>query len=326
MSGDGPLPTVSVVIPTRNRRQRIERTVRALLADPAATEVVVVDDGSTDGTTGLLEALAVDEPRLRSLRTPPRGQDFARQAGAEVASGDVLLTIDDDVVATPGLVTGHARHHAGRRGLVVVGYMPVRTPCRRRPGQFATYLYAQNYEWACRRWEREPEAVLRYLWGGNLSLRRADALRVGFVSPSGRLPYNEDQEFGLRLLRAGAQGVFDRSLLAHHEHERDLDGYLREGRVRAVGAMTVHAAHGDLLGPFRLERYEDALPRQVRWAVRAARRPAIANLEVRLLRPLIRLSGLARWWQLESLAATLALHVIEVRTVVTADAQPIATP
>lgn len=321
MPGDGSLPTVSVVIPTHDRCHRLGRALDAVLADPAVTEVVAVDDGSTDGTRDLLEARAADDPRLRAVHVDQGGQDRARQIGTEMALGEVVLLLDDDVIAAPGLAAGHARHHAAEEGLVVVGYMPVRLEGRRRRGRVAAHLYAENYEWVCRRWETDPATVLGQLWGGNVSLRRRDALRVGLVSPSGRIPYGEDRDMGLRFLAAGLRGRFDRSLLASHEHERTVDAYLREGRARAAGAMQVHAAHADVLGPLTLERYEEWLPAPGRWAVRLARHPRVAAAELAALRAVIGIAGLIRWWKLESLAALVALHVVEVRTIVEARGQ-----
>ena len=306
------------MIPTHNRRDRVQRCIDAVLADPTAIEVVVVVDGSTDGTIERLVERAATDIRLRPVLVEHGGLYPTLQAGAERATGEVVLVVDDDVVPAPGLATGHARHHATQRGIVVLGYMPVATPTPRRRGQFATFLYARNYEWTTDLWTREPTSMLRRFWGGNYSLRREDALRVGFVAPTGRLPYNDDQEFGLRLSRAGITGVFDRTLLAHHEHARDMDAFFDEARRRGIGAMMVHAAHEDIVGPLRLERYEVALPAPARWAVRAGRNRVMARVELALLRPLIHVAGIVRWWKLESLAATVAMHIIEVRTIIEA--------
>ncbi|MFZ0383857.1 MAG: glycosyltransferase [Solirubrobacteraceae bacterium] len=135
-------PTVSVVIATHGRRDRLQETLVPLLADPAADEIVVVDDGSNDGTLMLLEDLAAAHPQLRPVPTRHRGRAAAGQLGLERATGEVVLLLDDDVVAAPGLVEGHARVHAVSDGLVVVGFMPIRLPACRRPGDASTFMYA----------------------------------------------------------------------------------------------------------------------------------------------------------------------------------------
>jgi glycosyltransferase involved in cell wall biosynthesis len=138
-----------VVIATRDRRERLRETLVPLLADSAADEIVVVDDGSNDGSLELLEDLAAEHPRLQPVPSRHRGRAAARALGLERSSGEVVLLLDDDVVAAPGLVEGHARAHARGARLVVVGHMPIRLPAHRRPGDASTYLYAGNYEGSC---------------------------------------------------------------------------------------------------------------------------------------------------------------------------------
>jgi glycosyltransferase involved in cell wall biosynthesis len=120
-------PTVSVVVPTRNRVAGLADVLSPLLADDATDELIVVDDGSSDTTGHFLAQMAAADPRVRVVQLEGRGAAAARQAGVEAATGTIVLFVDDDVVAAPGLVSGHRRQHAGARSdTVVVGYMPVR--------------------------------------------------------------------------------------------------------------------------------------------------------------------------------------------------------
>ena len=199
-----------MIVPTYQRRRNLPAVVEALLADPATTEVVVVVDGCRDGSLELLQELAASEPRVQPLFIENRGTAGAQQAGVEHARGDVVLLLADDVIARPGLATGHARRHAGRHSLVVVGYMPISDWRTRRRNRAASYLYAREYERSCDAYSRHPERVLRALGRGNVSLRRADCLRVPVVSDTFAENYHEDTDFGLRCLRAGLEGVFDR--------------------------------------------------------------------------------------------------------------------
>ncbi|WP_432985942.1 glycosyltransferase family 2 protein [Dactylosporangium sp. CA-233914] len=220
-------PSVSVVIPTYRRRRHLAGIVAAVAADPYPREIVVVVDGSADGSLELLRELAVGEPRIVPLWQDNRGQGAARQAGVERATGEVVLLLDDDVLAGPGLAAGHARAHAGRERAVVLGYMPTRRPEPRGPGDYPAWLYAEDYERACAAYEADPGSVITHLWAGNLSLRRADALAVGLDGGPG-LVRHEDRAFGLRCARAGLTGVFDRSLAATHLHGQSPAGFRRQ--------------------------------------------------------------------------------------------------
>ena len=94
-------PTVSVVIPTHNRRELLLRTIHSVLAQEALDfEVVVVDDGSTDGTAEAIRVL--NDPRVRVLRNErPVGVAAARNMGAEAATGSWIALLDDDDLWSP---------------------------------------------------------------------------------------------------------------------------------------------------------------------------------------------------------------------------------
>jgi GT2 family glycosyltransferase len=95
----GPGTDVSVVIPTFNRAKWIPETVRSVAAQwPAPLEIIVVDDGSTDGT----EQICRDLPGVRYLRQSNRGVSAARNYGAAQARGEWLAFVDSDDLWRPG--------------------------------------------------------------------------------------------------------------------------------------------------------------------------------------------------------------------------------
>lgn len=228
----------------------METVVRAALTQDGVHDVVVLVDGSTDGTAAALEAGS--DPRLRVVTRPNAGLVRARIEGVRAARGDVVLLLDDDVVPAPGLVAGHAAHHAGGDRLVVLGYMPVPAENRRR-GSFPTALYALEYERSAERWEHESgEGILRNFWAGNFSIDRAAYLDLA-PRIEARLPdvYHEDRGFGQICIDAGLTSVFDRSLLAAHHHERTVDGFMRDARRAAEGRLQLAGAglSGDPVDP-----------------------------------------------------------------------------
>src|SRR5512147_2927642 len=92
-------PYVSVIIPTYNRRDSVERTLRALTHQTLAAdayEVIVSIDGSQDGTREMVDAFATPY-RLTCVWQSNQGRAAACNAGIRMAQGDVLVILDDDM-------------------------------------------------------------------------------------------------------------------------------------------------------------------------------------------------------------------------------------
>jgi glycosyltransferase involved in cell wall biosynthesis len=104
---------LSVIIPTMNKVALLERTLDALMGQDLAHddkwEIVVVNDGSTDGTAAFLESRAGAGKASLVVVTPPAnvGRARARNLGAQAARGTWILFLDDDIVAPPGLLRAH---------------------------------------------------------------------------------------------------------------------------------------------------------------------------------------------------------------------------
>jgi cellulose synthase/poly-beta-1,6-N-acetylglucosamine synthase-like glycosyltransferase/peptidoglycan/xylan/chitin deacetylase (PgdA/CDA1 family) len=96
-------PPVSILVPAYNEAVGIERAVRSLAgSDYGPLEVVVIDDGSTDGTADIVEGLGLE--RVRVIRQANGGKSRALNRGAAAARHDLLITVDGDTIFEPGTV------------------------------------------------------------------------------------------------------------------------------------------------------------------------------------------------------------------------------
>jgi glycosyltransferase involved in cell wall biosynthesis len=243
----GVIPEVSVVAPTYGRRDQLPAFVEPLLADPQLHELVIAVDGSNDGSVEWLTDRARTDDRLIVLDLPNRGAGATRQAGIEAASGDVVLLLDDDVIAAPGLVQGHLHHHRELSSKLVLGYMPndwTRLPPGRRG---IAFVYRRAYEHHCSEFARDPEFILHGFWGGNFSMPRADFLRVGVVGLDVKRG-QDDREFGIRCGKAGVRAVFDPFLVGEHLYDRSIEQFRRDCRIQGESRVLLHDAHADVLG------------------------------------------------------------------------------
>jgi len=286
----GSAGTVSVVIPSREGARLRWRSLEPILADPGTREVVIVVDGPPVESFDDIRSAASVEPRVAvQEHLVAIGPARARQSGLEAVSGDVVLFLDDDVLPAGGLASGHAAHHAEADGTVVVGYLEPVVPDDPKVS-WGVALYASDYEHHCRLYDVHPERVLTHLWAGNLSLARDDCLRVGFHSSAFGSWYQEDRDFGLRCLKAGLRGIFDRSLAARHLRERSYDQFVSDASNRALGRHLVHRTHADVLGPAPRTSIDPGLPQPLAAFARLSASPWLYPAAVPLLRTAVRIA------------------------------------
>ncbi|HSK09442.1 MAG TPA: glycosyltransferase [Vicinamibacterales bacterium] len=225
-------PDVSIIIPTRARPASLLRALGALERQDFAAarlEVVVVDDGEGEALRGLGHG----QPRPYSVRALPnqgRGAAAARNTGARSALSPLLVFLDDDIEAAPGLVSAHVRaHRAG--ATVTIGYLPARPT---GAGRF--------FAFTLRNWWEEMFAAMRRpghrysfrdLLTGNCAVGAELFERAGGFDQA--LACHEDYELGVRLVEAGARLAFvEDAEGVHHEMttvERSLERKRAEGRA-----------------------------------------------------------------------------------------------
>ncbi|HEX5592930.1 MAG TPA: glycosyltransferase [Solirubrobacterales bacterium] len=190
-------PALSVILATHNRRPMLERCIQALerqTQDPSSFELVVGDDGSSDGTVEMLRGLSTDFA-LTALDLGKVGRAAARNAAIEAARGAICLVIDDDVIAEPELVAAHLEAHRERR-IVGIGRLTQAPPDR--PDWYSAQFTQTWNEHFDRLEGREVDWTACY--AGNLSAPREALLEVGgFVERAA----GEDLDIGYRLSRAG---------------------------------------------------------------------------------------------------------------------------
>lgn len=266
-------PRVTVVVPTRDRADKIDNLLGLLLDTPDPVQVVVVDDGSVDRTPDVLADWATRDSRLLALRGTGRdGQSQARLVGARQATGDVLVLLDDDVVPAAGLVAGHLKWHPAGTNRLVLGYMPTYVPDPLPRGAFATRLYATEYENHCKGFERDAGSVLTGLWLGNMSIRRETYLAAFDAGRMPNFPYrHEDMLFGLILRDMGVDPIFDRALFAQHYHDRPLEAFRRDSYTQGQGRAAIYRLRPEesTMTPEEFALCE--IPAPVKWFVQSTK-------------------------------------------------------
>jgi glycosyltransferase involved in cell wall biosynthesis len=230
----GPAP-LSVIIPTRNRREMLGRMLDACQrhASGCELEFVIVDDGSTDGTRELLGGMSTFPFNLRWESLPPGGPGRARNHGATLARHDVLLFLGDDILpANDEFFRTHASRHAeypehnfallGKLDWPKAADFPINFTMRR--------IHEDGSQFAFSKLSPNTFVGWQFFYASNVSLKKAlvrdwmcegfDAGFVGAALEDMELAYRFDQSpLGMRI-------YYDPVSVGLHYHPYTLSGFL----------------------------------------------------------------------------------------------------
>jgi glycosyltransferase involved in cell wall biosynthesis len=250
--------SVSVVVAVRNARATIGACVDSLLAlDPAAIEVLVVDNGSTDGTLDVLRGYA---GRITVLHEQRRGAGAARNAGIAAARGEVVAFTDADCVVDTrwlgNLVGALADPDVGAVGGTILAADPANRVERYGEGIHDHHLAIEVY--------RPPYAITM-----NWASRRAVLQELGGFDE--RFLRSQDVDLSYRLVQSGRTLVFAPEAIVRHHNERTIVGLAREGFTHGFHGVQTRKRHDTFLrslGHRRVDRggYAALARRAADWA------------------------------------------------------------
>jgi len=244
--------SLSVIIATYNRADLIRRLVQDLLDQTLAKsdyEVIVVDDGSKEDMRPLLADLAKGGA-LRVERQSNAGAGAARQRGAELAKGRVLVFLDDDMRVRRDFLAAHLAARTNDTTVVLGRLLPA--------DQIATMpLFERFFATMLDRMAEGYSSGMETLRGsnvytGNVSVPRALFFDVGGFDTEFRAL--EDQELGIRLERAGATFVFSNEACSVHGSDKtSMEAWMKRSYRDGVFETRVGRKHADLASasPFR---------------------------------------------------------------------------
>lgn len=247
-----------VIVPTRDRPQALAWTLAALRKQTLPTsayEILVVDDGSV---VPVRVVSGEDDPKCTVVRLAGVERSAARNAGARMAGGDVLVFVDDDISVGPGFLDDHAVAQTEWPGALVVGAIELSEERLGRPfGRFRQALERQGVPS-----QRGGTHAKNFCTAGNMSMARRHFLQMGGFDED--LLSAEDQDLALRHSEAGGTIVFlPEAVGIHRDESLDVRSYCRRvewGSRHVVAFCRKHPAWPENIareqvnGPVRLGR------------------------------------------------------------------------
>ena len=237
----------SIVVTTWKRPLLLRDTLNSLLCQSYPNyEVIVVCDGEDADVRGISREFQREERIHWAFHAENCGLPAARNTGAREAGGDVLLFLDDDVLAAPDLVAAHMLHHLNAPSGHPLAVTSLAEEDRQT--QLTSYLDERLHE----NWKKLLESFRSVLsasgeesigeeierivcFGLNSSIRRELFLSYGGFNEKFRAS-DEEAELGLRLYLAGVEFVFEPRSLLIHRNSKELTSYFR-GCWRASGML-----------------------------------------------------------------------------------------
>ncbi|QLE56126.1 glycosyltransferase family 2 protein [Nostoc sp. TCL26-01] len=206
---------ISVVIPTYNRQAILEKCLRALEGQKLSAtsaingyEIVLVDDGSTDGTLEWLAAYKEDFPHVKCFEQDHAGPAAARNLGVEQASGDIIIFIDSDLVVLENFLQAHA-------DALVLGKEKLGSD------RFFTYgavINTCNFAHPTAEPYKITDFSAAFFATGNVAIPKHWLEQAGLFDTGFQLYGWEDLELGVRLKNLGLQLIKCPAAVGYHWH------------------------------------------------------------------------------------------------------------
>jgi glycosyltransferase involved in cell wall biosynthesis len=203
---------ISVVIPTYNRKETLSLLLDSLDREVFPRdrfEVIVIDDGSTDGTRAFLRSYAPLYRIQTIFHRENRGSAVSRNDGIKAANKEIILFLDDDLIPAQGILRHHADNHK-KGGHAVIGNILYRETFKTR--WVSRYLSTRG----AKKIPVGEKISFKCFWSSNASVRKEHLQSIGLFDEAFRGAGGEDTELAYRLEKAGIGFVYEKNAVCYH--------------------------------------------------------------------------------------------------------------
>lgn len=214
------METISIIIPTHNRKPILEKSIDSFLRQNCRIEnyeILVVDDGSTDDTAEIFEKYPAHNFPINYIYQKNRGPASARNNGIKNSKGEMVLIVNDDTIATSDLLREHLSWHQKypEENIGILGFNTWSDELKITP--FMHWLEHGGPQFDYYK-IKGIDATWQRLWACNVSFKKKFLLEYGLFDEEFPCAVWEDTELGYRLSKYGFKLFYNKDAIAYHYH------------------------------------------------------------------------------------------------------------
>lgn len=222
----------SIVIPAYNAENTISNLIEVCLNQSVKSEIIIVDDGSTDDTAKVIKKYPV-----KYIYQENTGPAAARNAGSKAASGEIVCFTDSDCIPENNWVEKIVNKYTSDQ----IGGVGGSYDIANKDALLAKCIHEEIVQRHMR-----TSSETDYLGSFNLSYRKKVLEETGGFDESFRHASGEDNELSYRVKKAGYKLIFDKDIEVSHYHQTNLLKYLKEQYRHGYWRMKLYRLHPDM--------------------------------------------------------------------------------
>jgi glycosyltransferase involved in cell wall biosynthesis len=232
---------LSLVMPTYNRGENLINIINTILKcdvkEFTEVEILVVDDGSAVPAATFLSTMTLQPPfTLKVIRQENAGPAFARNNGFKQASNEIVLFMDDDILAFPDMLYKHAFGHKEYPGSVIYGYCPYTVPAKTT----AAYRFLESLSHVEESTDQKSNFIpTNSVASGNISVEKKMFPDGEFYKSFLRTPAAEEFELMARLAYNKVKIYFNSSIRGWHLQPATIEDKCKQEYKYGIGVAEV---------------------------------------------------------------------------------------
>lgn len=240
---------LSIIIPTYNRKDILEKCLLALKDQDCQRtryEIIIVDDGSSDDTRGMLDRLPPEtDLKVKYYRQDHKGPAAARNLGIKKAEGMIVFFFGDDMMASRELIKEHMEYHGRFQADNVAVLGNISWPPGTKLSPFLKWLEC-GAQFGYSLIKNPGDVSYKFFYSSNISLKKQFLLDYGLFDEDFRYAAYEDIELGYRLKKHGLRILYDKEAKAYHEHDIYKASFMKRTELAGRALKVLVKRHPEL--------------------------------------------------------------------------------